>query len=265
MRRHAGEMSSGPDELTAESIDSDAAIYGQADYSIRFDWGLDGARAAGSGVDAIVVVDVLSFTTAVSVGVDRGAVVFPYRWRDESARDFAAANHAVLAGSRGEKGVSLSPVSMARLRDGDRVVLPSPNGATICTEIADRGTRVIAGSIRNAAAVATRVSDHRWSLAVIGAGEHWRGSSGMRPCLEDLLGAGAILAALDESRCSPEARSAIGAYRHVADDLGATLRACSGGRELAAWGFAEDVTMAADLDSDGSVPVLSADGYFTRI
>jgi 2-phosphosulfolactate phosphatase len=156
-------------------------------------------------------------------------------------------------------------VSLARLGDGDRIVLPSPNGATICTEIADRGTRVIAGSIRNAAAVAACVSDHGWSLAVIGAGEHWRGSSGMRPCLEDLLGAGAILAALDETRCSPEARSAIGAYRHAADDLGATLQTCAGGRELDAWGYGEDVTMAADLNSDGSVPLLSADGYFTRI
>jgi 2-phosphosulfolactate phosphatase len=203
-------MSGDPDALRAESID-EAAIYGQADYSVRFDWGLDGARAAGGGVDAIVVVDVLSFTTAVSVAVGRGAIVFPYRWRDESARDFAAANHASLAGSRGESDISLSPVSLARLGDGDRIVLPSPNGATICTEIADRGTRVIAGSIRNAAAVAACIRDHDWSVAVIGAGEHWRGSSGMRPCLEDLLGAGAILAALDETRCSPEARSAIGA------------------------------------------------------
>jgi 2-phosphosulfolactate phosphatase len=257
-------MSGDPEALRAESID-DAAIYGQADYSIRFDWGLDGARAAGGGVDAIVVVDVLSFTTAVSVAVGRGAIVFPYRWRDESARDFAAANHAVLAGSRGESDFSLSPVSLARLGDGDRIVLPSPNGATICTEIADRGTRVIAGSIRNAAVVAACVSDHGWSLAVIGAGEHWRGSSGMRPCLEDLLGAGAILAALDETRCSPEARSAIGAYRHAADDLGPTLQTCAGGRELDAWGYGDDVTMAADLNSDGSVPLLSADGYFTRI
>jgi 2-phosphosulfolactate phosphatase len=257
-------MSSDPDAVTAES-NNDATIYGQADYSIRFDWGLDGARAAGGGVDAIVVVDVLSFTTSVSVAVERGAIVFPHRWRDESARDFAAAKHAVLAGSRGESDISLSPVSLARLRDGDRIVLPSPNGATICAEIADQGTRVIAGSIRNAAAVAACVSDHGWSLAVVGAGEHWRGSSGMRPCLEDLLGAGAILAALDESRCSPEARSAIGAYRHIADDLGATIKACAGGRELRAWGYAEDVTMAADLDSDRSVPLLSADGYFTRI
>jgi 2-phosphosulfolactate phosphatase len=254
-------MSGGLDAVTAESI-GDATIYGQADYSIRFEWGLDGARAAGAGVDAIVVVDVLSFTTAVSVAVEHGATVFPYRWQDESAQEFAAAKGALLAGSRGQGNLSLSPVSMAKLGEGTRVVLPSPNGATICTEIANRGVRVIAGSIRNAAAVAAHANEHGCSLAVIGAGEHWRGSSGMRPCLEDLLGAGAVLSGLDESRCSPEARSAIGAYRHVAHDLTTTLRACAGGRELEAWGYPEDVTMAADLNADACVPLLSAGGYF---
>jgi 2-phosphosulfolactate phosphatase len=254
-------MSGGLNEASAEST-GEATIYGQGDYSIRFDWGLDGARAAITGVDAIVVVDVLSFTTAVSVAVEHGATVFPYPWQDESAEAFAAAKGALLAGSRGQGNLSLSPVSMAELGEGTRIVLPSPNGATICTEIANRGTRVIAGSIRNAAAIAACANEHRWSLAVIGAGEHWRGSSGMRPCLEDLLGAGAILNGLDESRCSPEARSAIGAYRHVAHDLTTSLRACAGGRELEAWGYAEDVTMAAELDADACVPLLSADGYF---
>ena len=32
-----------------------------------------------------MVVDVLSFTTTLTVAADRGVMVFPYRWRDESA------------------------------------------------------------------------------------------------------------------------------------------------------------------------------------
>jgi len=261
---HACGMSGDPNGLIARSL-GDPAIYGQAGYSVRFDWGLDGARAVAAGVDAIVVVDVFSFTTSVSVALGRGAVVFPYRWRDESAKDFAAARHAVLAGNRGEGTISLSPQSMARLGAGDRVVLPSPNGATICAEMAEQGIRVIAGSIRNAAAVARFVKERGWSLAVIAAGEHWRGASGMRPCLEDLLGAGAILASVGEADCSPEARSAIGAFRDLEHDLAATLRACAGGRELEAWGYVEDVTMAAVLNADECVPLLAGDGFFANV
>ncbi|BAS15848.1 lipoprotein [Arthrobacter sp. Hiyo8] len=48
--------------------------------------GLDGARAVASGADLAVVVDVLTFTTCVSVAVDRGAIVFPYAWKDAGPR-----------------------------------------------------------------------------------------------------------------------------------------------------------------------------------
>jgi 2-phosphosulfolactate phosphatase len=211
------------------------------------------------------VVDVLSFTTAVSVAVGNGAFVYPFPWRDESAPAFAAERGAVLAGDRSEGAISLSPVSLLGLREGDRIVLPSPNGATICAALADRGTRVIARSLRNAPVVASFINKRGWSVAVIAAGEHWRGASGMRPCFEDLIGAGAILSSLGTDRSSPEAKAAVGAYRHVADDLGAVLRGSVGGRELEAWGYAEDVTMAAVLGADASVPVLSREGYFARL
>ena len=169
------------EKAAAPNLTADPLIYGQAEFEARFDWGIDGALASGIGVDTIVVVDVLSFTTAVSVAVGNGALVFPYRWRDESAPAFAAERGAVLAGDRGEGGISLSPVSLLGLGEGDRVVLPSPNGATICAALAGRGARVIAGSIRNAPAVASCINECGWSVAVIAAGEHWRGASGMRP------------------------------------------------------------------------------------
>ncbi len=169
------------EKAAAPNLTADPLIYGQAEFEARFDWGIDGALASGIGVDTIVVVDVLSFTTAVSVAVGNGALVFPYRWRDESAPAFAAERGAALAGDRGEGGISLSPVSLLGLGEGDRVVLPSPNGATICAALAGRGARVIAGSIRNAPAVASCINECGWSVAVIAAGEHWRGASGMRP------------------------------------------------------------------------------------
>nr|WP_275955976.1 hypothetical protein [Nocardioides aquaticus] len=60
---------------------------------------------------------------------------------------------------------------------------------------------------------------------------------------------------------SPEAGLAVAAWQAVADDPAAALRACAGGRELAAAGFGEDVDVAAAVDVSDAVPVL-LDGAF---
>jgi hypothetical protein len=49
----------------------------QARWSVRCDWGLTGARMAADPQGAVVVVDVLAFTTAVAIAVGRGSVVYP--------------------------------------------------------------------------------------------------------------------------------------------------------------------------------------------
>jgi 2-phosphosulfolactate phosphatase len=65
--------------------------------TILMEWGEHGAAAICPGADYAVIVDVLSFTTSLSVAIDAGAEVYPYRWRDESAPDFARRHNAVLA------------------------------------------------------------------------------------------------------------------------------------------------------------------------
>lgn len=61
----------------------------QREHGVRFDWGLAGATPVADDVDVAVVVDVLSFTTTLSVALDSGASVIPSRWRDSRSAALA--------------------------------------------------------------------------------------------------------------------------------------------------------------------------------
>lgn len=100
-------------------------------------------------------------------------------------------------------------------------------------------------------------------MSVVAAGERWPDDS-LRPALEDLLGAGAIIAALQAGQAgplSPEATAAAACYSGTGD-VAAALSGCASGIELANRGHADDVAIAAELDSCEAVPVL-IDGAFT--
>jgi 2-phosphosulfolactate phosphatase len=226
----------------------------QAGFEVRFDWGLPGVAASGVPGGVVIIVDVLRFTTAVEAAVGAGLTVFPYRWRDDSAVDFAASVGGVLADNPDVTGSSLSPIRLLKLKSGTAVVLPSPNGSTCAVEASDAGATVVAGCLRNASAVARWARSQQTPVAVVAAGERWPDQS-LRPAVEDLLGAGAILSRLRGST-SPEARAAVGAFRALADDLPQLLEASASGRELIEKGWADDVDYAAQLDVSGVVPVL---------
>jgi 2-phosphosulfolactate phosphatase len=230
---------------------------GQGQYSVRFQWGPLVVPALTGGV--CVVVDVLRFTTAVEAAVARGVAVYPYRWRDATAAAFADSVQALLADGRDPAGPSLSPASMAPLAPGTALVLPSPNGSTCALLAAEAGAQVVAGSLRNAAAVGAWASQARGPATVIACGEKWPDGS-LRPSLEDLLGAGAVLAAISGDS-SPEARAAIAAFRDAAHNLPEVLSQCASGRELSEKGCQADVDYAAQLNVSTTVPVL-ADGAF---
>ena len=229
--------------------------YSQHAYRLRFEWGQEGVRALAPMSDIVVIVDVLSFTTAVSVAVARGASVYPYPSQDESARRYAAEVGAILAGGRLEGGYSLSPTSLARLEPGTRLVLPSPNGATCALLAAEHAAVVLAASLRNASTIAAWIRVRGGTAAIIAAGERWEDGS-LRPAAEDLVGAGCVLSMLDEDALSPEARVAVAAYRGAAADLGRFLTDCASGRELALRGYESDVLVAAELDAEEQVPIL---------
>lgn len=234
----------------------------QHGFGRRFDWGVQGALNLAANVDALIVVDVLSFSTAVDVAVAAGASVIPVPWRDERAAKIATERTAQLAVGRrdvsADRPYSLSPQTLRHLPPGSRLVLPSPNGATICAEVASsaRGLPLFAGCLRNASAVATNAAECGPTIGVVAAGERWADGS-LRPAVEDLIGAGAILAALGGT-WSPEAHVAVvaagdGWQRHVRD--------CASARELVAYGYAEDVTVAFERDGSDVVP-RARDGAF---
>jgi len=235
----------------------------------RLEWGLVGAGLLGPASTASVVVDVLSFTTTLSVAADRGAMVHPYAWDHRGAggaERFAASVDATLAVGRREARpgqVSLSPASVRAASRLDRLVLPSPNGSTISAALAAAGCTVLGAGLRNRLAVAQAVSelltaDPANSVALIPAGERWPDGS-LRPAVEDFWGAGGVVAALEDlghASVSEEARAAATAYRLVEARVGEALAACSSGRELIDAGYAGDVAIAAELDSSRSVPRL---------
>lgn len=150
----------------------------QQSYRVRLDWGTVGAEATRADVN--VVVDVLSFTTSVCIAVERGMTVYPFAWKDERAEAFAAAKDATLAVGRrqvktAQDGPSLSPANLAACPYSSRIVLPSPNGSTMSAVLARESQQVVAGCLRNAAAVGRYLAaQHRdgASVAVVASGEN---------------------------------------------------------------------------------------------
>jgi 2-phosphosulfolactate phosphatase len=194
------------------------SVAGQADDTYRFDWGTTGLRSVGRGAAVIIVVDVLSYTTAVDLTISHGGTT---------------------------------------------------PGSNLCREAATfAGAVVLAGCLRNASAVGERA--RAWAsgrpIAVIAAGDPVADGS-VRNAVEDLLGAGAILAALDPSaavsapRCSPEAAAARAAFMSARYRMVEHVGRCAGGLDLIERGWAEDVDIAAAVDVSRTVPILRADNF----
>lgn len=232
--------------------------------TVRSEWGLQGVRRLRPEMAVLVIVDVLSFSTAVDIATGRGARVLPFPHGDHAAAQAAAdAAGAVLAAPRAASGgqLSLSPASLARIAGGTLLMLPSPNGSRLTLE-AGPG-HVLAGCLLNATAVARAALALAGggNVGVVPAGERWPDGS-LRPAVEDLLGTGAIIAALARDM-DAEARLACMAYQAAAGELDGMVRACVSGRELADSGFGDDVSLALELDVSAHAPLL-VDGAYTR-
>jgi 2-phosphosulfolactate phosphatase len=231
-----------------------ASFFHQQEFDIRCEWGEHGVSVLAPISDVVIIVDVLSFSTSVDIAVQRGAIVFPYRGQAGGEAEFASSVNGVLADRKRSHGkLSLSPKSLLGIQDGTRIVLPSPNGATL--SLAAKSTPALAGCLRNAQAVAQAAQNYGSKIAVIPAGERWQDDYGLRPSFEDLAGAGAIIGYL-RGRLSPEAAGAVAAFKEAEPELERRLRQCSSGKELIERGYLEDVRLAAQLNASDCAPTL---------
>lgn len=247
-------------EPTQPTDDSRLIVFEQHGFAVRFGWGPNGLRRLAPHVDVVVIIDVLSFSTSVDIAVSRGVTVFPYAWNNGTAHDFADQVDALVAEKGAEHGWTLRPVTLVEAPADLRLVLPSPNGSALTFAARDAGAKkVIVGCLRNANAVASAIGTNE-TVAVIAAGERWRGGTGpLRPAIEDLLGAGAIISALGRSSISPEALIASSAFEGIEDRLGWVMRESGSGREHRDRIDAENIALAADLNCSNTVPGLDGD------
>jgi len=245
----------------------------QTRYEVRFDWGASGLRSIAPEAGVIVVVDSISFTTTVELAVASGLSVTPFAGSRAEA-ETAELGDAVLAGRRGEAGITLSPTritpdAVAAIAPATRVVMPSFNGSRVSALAAEYGVPVIAAGLRNRSAVAAWILRYqeqhgdRVRVAIIASGEV-REDDSVRFAVEDQLAAGAIVDALAEvgiDYSSPEAAAACAAFTGLRRAVGHLYTASVTAQQLIEAGQGDDVRLAAQADASTTVPVL-VDGAF---
>ncbi|MFC4159709.1 2-phosphosulfolactate phosphatase [Chitinimonas lacunae] len=238
--------------------------FSQHGYSLRFEWGLSGIDYLAAAAECVVIVDVMSFSTCVSVATGRGATVYPYRWRDDTAFEYGKQLRAVVADPhrRLSDGYSLSPSSLLTIPAGTRLVLPSPNGSSAAWLARDSGATVLSGCLRNRQATAEACRGFA-SVLVVACGERWPDGS-LRPSLEDQLAAGGIIAALPQLRPSPEAQAAALLYRGFGPTRQQALAQCSSAIELRERGFGADVALCIEEDVSSNACWLDGDRFVAR-
>lgn len=185
-------------------------------------------------------------------------------WGEAGLRRVASAHVVVVVQTLG-----LTARALTAAESGETTLAQAAAADRIALAAERAGAHVVVGGIRNGAAVAAHVLEvqrsrgDRTSIAILAVGDD--GETGPRFAVEDLLGAGAVVAALGDlgiDHASPDAavagegfRALRGAVRHLLTASGTgRLRADAGERDL--------VLAAADRDAASVVPVLR-DGAFT--
>ncbi|HEX3678549.1 MAG TPA: 2-phosphosulfolactate phosphatase, partial [Galbitalea sp.] len=139
-----------------------------------------------------------------------------------------------------------------------------PEGSGLVDSLDVNNVIVVAGSLRNCAAVARWALEQqadkgdRFTVAVVASGA-LREDGQLWFALEDLLGAGAIIDALADvgiDYASPEAASAAAAFTGLRNATGHLIGASTGGRAVAKDGGRAAIDVAIAVNSSDEVPIL---------
>jgi len=164
--------------------------------------------------------------------------------------------------------LGLSADALAAAEAGAVLPLDGLPTAALAGRASGGAGHVLIGGIRNARAVADRIlriqteRAARTSIAIIAVG--YPDAENLRFAVDDLLGAGAVVAALGDlgiDHASPDAAVAGEGYRALRGAARHLLSASGTGRSLADAGHAEVVQAAAARDAASVVPSL-LDGAF---
>jgi 2-phosphosulfolactate phosphatase len=227
-------------------------------YTINCEWGLNGIKRFKNRTDAFIIIDVLSFSTSVDIATGKGALIFPYKYRDETCLLYSAQVQAELASiERSKERYSLSPVSLLEIVPETRLVLPSPNGSEL--SLSTGGIVTLCAGLRNCRAVAEYAMTIGERITVVPAGEKWDDGS-IRFALEDYIGAGAVISYLS-GELSAESKSAYEMFNKFKGSLYETISGSVSGIELIERGFEEDVALASEFNVSSTVPLLNKNLY----
>jgi len=236
--------------------------FSQNGFGVRLEWGLSAVEYLACEADCVVVVDVMSFSTCVSLAADNGARIYPWPWKDASAVEYGnkiGVNTASFDRKFTGEGYSLSPTSICNISAGESLVLPSPNGSTISFRARELGIAVFSGCFRNMNATAKACQEFK-RILVVPCGERWPDGS-LRPAVEDHVAAGGIIAALGRESLSPEAHTAVAAWKHHQKHSLSLLQQCSSAIELRQRGFEEDIALCLDADVSEMACLLHGDFF----
>jgi 2-phosphosulfolactate phosphatase len=223
---------------------------------INCEWGIKGIEQYKQKSDVIIIVDVLSFSTSVDIALSKGAVIYPYRYTDETALLYSKQVNAELASSsRSSDVLSLSPGSLQKIITGTKLVLPSPNGSELSFVSGSKTVKTITACLRNCRAVSEAAVKLGERITVIPAGEKWKDGS-IRFAIEDYIGAGAVISFLNGS-LSQEAEMALEAFKNAEENLYDRISNSVSGVELNDMGFPGDVKLACEFNVSDTVPILN--------
>lgn len=209
---------------------------------------------------AVAVFDVLRATTSMTAALSAGVSGIRIFARLDDARDAAGSFHGpkILCGESAclpPEGFDLgnSPGAFERSKHAGRTMFMCTTNGTRALVATASASRVFAGAIVNASAVAKVLGAAGRDVTLLCAGTDGEVAA------EDLIGAGAVIAAMGGANLVGEpANVAERLFAGNRDNLHAALADAAGGRNVIRAGLPEDVAFAAVLDRFDVVGELKA-------